>query len=473
MDELEEYLQAQAGEGALESSGQFTLDRQRALTKLAHFQLPGEHYWALKVVQAAVAGAASALRIDLGSTGSHFYWESPFGLDELENAFYDPEPSGSSALDHLRVALWSVGYANMRPFQYRPAGSRQSLVWTGDKFTRVACKPSQHAILTVSLRTRQEQQQGWFLLQGIEAVSRNADLARLLREQAYVCPVPLTLNGQRIDSIQSCPCHGPDFSRVPIGLIWGQPGEHRLGLPQNSDRAPSLEVSSPNLPLYLINPEARDAGCFGLVAGSLDRQLNRSRLIWVRDGVVVSIELLALEGSVSCAVFASANQLPADLTGFSVGAGPLRDERVRMVLEALGPSVRGLRLDISHQVASERSSLRGVGVVAIGFGSLFLAMGSVLGSVVPFVPGVAAAALGVRLFTLKGGMQESGRQLALALSDFQSGWPQVLLGRAEPARPVAARPSVQAHPSAGLASQVETVRDRQPKWRKSQRPPGN
>ena len=55
MDSLEAYLLAQSDEAVLDSSGTFTMDRLKALEKLAQFQLPGEHHWALKDVKAVVA----------------------------------------------------------------------------------------------------------------------------------------------------------------------------------------------------------------------------------------------------------------------------------------------------------------------------------------------------------------------------------------------------------------------------------
>ncbi|MCW5871526.1 MAG: hypothetical protein KIS61_30010, partial [Candidatus Eremiobacteraeota bacterium] len=61
--ELEEFLRAQVDEGAKDSSGQFTLSREKALEKLAAYQLQGGHAWVLKIVQAVVASGASQLAV--------------------------------------------------------------------------------------------------------------------------------------------------------------------------------------------------------------------------------------------------------------------------------------------------------------------------------------------------------------------------------------------------------------------------
>ena len=99
MDELEAYLVEHTDEGELDSSGEFTMDRDKALAKLSQFQLPGDHHWALKLVQAVVAGGALALEIRLTLTGSQFSFDDLWTLDELEAAFYDTDLSGLSLRD--------------------------------------------------------------------------------------------------------------------------------------------------------------------------------------------------------------------------------------------------------------------------------------------------------------------------------------------------------------------------------------
>ena len=199
MSELDRYLDSQFGEATLDSSGYFTVDRQKALEKLAQFQLPSEHHWALKVVQAAVAFGAPGLEVKLSLSTSEFLFAYGCALEELEEAFYHPEPGPSRALNHLKSALWSVGYGGLRPFQYCPANSGQSLVWTGERFQRVTCQLSSQARLTVSQRTRQQDQHSLFLLREIEAAQANRQLSLVLSQWAYTCPIPLKVDGHRRD----------------------------------------------------------------------------------------------------------------------------------------------------------------------------------------------------------------------------------------------------------------------------------
>ena len=51
--DLEAYLEAFRSDGEFDSEGFFTLDRQKAVGKIAHYLLPDEGIWILKTVQAA------------------------------------------------------------------------------------------------------------------------------------------------------------------------------------------------------------------------------------------------------------------------------------------------------------------------------------------------------------------------------------------------------------------------------------
>ena len=67
--DLADLLQSMASEGAVNSSGVFTVDVRAALPKLEKFQLPRPHFGILKVVQSAVASGATYVDTNFGSTG--------------------------------------------------------------------------------------------------------------------------------------------------------------------------------------------------------------------------------------------------------------------------------------------------------------------------------------------------------------------------------------------------------------------
>lgn len=141
--ELETYLRSQTDEGQPDSTGAFTLEGQAALEKMGRFQLPRDTAWILKIVQAAVAGECSALTVKQGLTVTSMVFEGgeDWSLEQVEQGFFDPLPASSPALNHLKSALWNVGFAARRPFQYSPRGSSQSLVWNGQTMRRLARSP--------------------------------------------------------------------------------------------------------------------------------------------------------------------------------------------------------------------------------------------------------------------------------------------------------------------------------------------
>ena len=61
--DLQAYLHDQRAEGVQDSEGSFTVAREKALTKMAHYALPGEFSWTLKIVQAANCWQAELLEI--------------------------------------------------------------------------------------------------------------------------------------------------------------------------------------------------------------------------------------------------------------------------------------------------------------------------------------------------------------------------------------------------------------------------
>jgi hypothetical protein len=131
--ELEEYLTGCLAEGDRDSSGAFTLARDKALEKLGNFSLPREDAWVLKVVQAAVASQATSLEVRQTSNEIQFSFgpARPWSLAEVEAAFVNPEPEADRGLDHLKRGLWSVSLNGMKPFKYSLPQQKTSLIWNG------------------------------------------------------------------------------------------------------------------------------------------------------------------------------------------------------------------------------------------------------------------------------------------------------------------------------------------------------
>ena len=112
LSELEKFLHSQSTEGSQQGGGSFTLAREKALLKLANFQLPFAGAWAVKLVQAAVSSEAQeSISVTLGKRVAIFSFDHAvaWDMDEIETAFFNPEPPKVRRLRHLLSALWQVG----------------------------------------------------------------------------------------------------------------------------------------------------------------------------------------------------------------------------------------------------------------------------------------------------------------------------------------------------------------------------
>ncbi len=108
--ELAEYLRSMSTEGAISSSGVFTIDVRAALPKLEKFQLPRPYFGILKVIQSAIASGATVVETSFGSTGISIHHDGyPPTPDELRDLLgyllSASQGSGGRALRDLAVGV--------------------------------------------------------------------------------------------------------------------------------------------------------------------------------------------------------------------------------------------------------------------------------------------------------------------------------------------------------------------------------
>lgn len=427
--ELEDFLQNLHARGQLDSTGEFTLSREKALDKLAAFLLPRPTAWASKVVQAVVLSGAPALAIKQTSLGTEFHFtpreDSELTLDALEAAFFNPETAVRPALDHLRQALWSVSLNGMRPFHY--ARNTQALVWTGSAFQHTTCRPVQGLRLTVSHRTVWEGQ-GLPGLRTLEAARINADTAQELAERAFVCPLPLTLDGRRLDRLQAQP-------GVPLGLVYTDaPDLPALGFPKGTLTTTKPRPGALN-PLLLLSEEPGRLAAACLIATHAEKVQHEGQNVfrgvtrqhvfhWVRHGVVVDTHFInQLEAnSVTAAVIASAEGLRSDLAGFSVAKDEVTGQRQAAVYRALRPHVKDVPFTLQ---TTGNAALRGV--IILGSGLLYSAGTVMSAGILPTLVAAGAAALGIYATRHHDADQEFVDSQRAAFELLQRAWPSTRL----------------------------------------------
>lgn len=349
--ELETFLNAHSSEGQLESAGEFTIARDKALAKLAEFQLPFEGAWAIKVLQAAVAsGVEKAIRVDLTTKEARFYFPitERWTLEAIETHFYDPEPGPDRAMNHLASALWAVGINQKRGFQLAIPGTQETLIWDGSSLNRVETKQRYDCIfLGVAHEPTGSGTLNW--VKGIaKSGSRNAGILKALSEYCYTSPVPLTVDGRRVDSLQLCPYHGWSKTSFPISMnfVSGDLPEFPISPGTFEDLRSYMEkkrdgggVEAVGNAMMKAIPTTSHASLATLVTAHME-QVRRgkhtywepahgySKCYWVQDGAVVDEEDFDTAAA-SCTVgsFVSAQGLATDLTGLHLAQSTERTSR--------------------------------------------------------------------------------------------------------------------------------------------------
>ncbi len=195
--------------GEFDSRGEFTLAPHLAARKLAEFQLAEPSLWILKVVQSAVAGGSQSLTVRQERQRTRFLLKEPrsdFSLSKLRDSLGMADPPEEAYLEHLVVALRTVGMAESRPWTISAGG--ELLSWDGEKFdyeSREMSAPDVH----LEVGFRPDQTRGRLSnLFGSVGVARDEYLQLVRR--AHVCPIPITFDGRRLD-------HGKRSRQLPRG----------------------------------------------------------------------------------------------------------------------------------------------------------------------------------------------------------------------------------------------------------------
>jgi hypothetical protein len=400
---LANFVDAEVDDGRLESQGEFTLSPEKAIAKRASFALPFEGAWAVKLVQAVVASGTDqpiAFVQDRRQTTITFQPGRRWSVREIEDSFYDPALGACSDLDHLKAALWVLTLAQQREVILGLPGDDPALVWSGERWESTASSgTTPTATLTVSHGPRSAQSS----LSERQAHSRRscAEESAALNRRCFVCPVPLLLDGRRLDALQNCPGYG--YSEIAIPLVLGfTQGD----LPEFPCPQATLDWRGPRVPKSDMLPveEALDQAALGRPTGTglafqLSYQVSkgtsgfqstyrprevRSSCHWVVDGAVIATESFDVAASpYAVGAYISAAGLATDLTGFALLESQEKARRFQLagglVAQALSQS------DTASLKATERygritGRLAG-GMVTLLGGPFLLAAGGALSAI--------------------------------------------------------------------------------------------
>jgi hypothetical protein len=327
---LEQLLQ-QHYTGQVVEGGEFTLNRERALEKIADHQLPYPDAWVLKLVQGVVLSGSPALHVNQTGivTVLEFEVYSEFA-DGFEKSFFDPAPHALPDVDSLRAGLWTVGLKQRRPFKLTT--HQHSFFWNGFEMTEWPDRADPgRCLIEISHRTL-EQGKGLPLIREIQAAELNAGLLKVLTSSVFTAPIEIRVDGLRLDGFHKCPENSFSERDLPLKMFW-LPGEPELPVPpSNRDNLYSyighqkLQVLGQE---FSAAPTCSPVSSAALVCAHVYHDSEDYRgwrtterhsfLFWVKSGVVIQKEKFSFpKGCLSVALFVSAEGLRTDFTGFGL-----------------------------------------------------------------------------------------------------------------------------------------------------------
>ncbi|MCA9776777.1 MAG: hypothetical protein KC800_08680 [Candidatus Eremiobacteraeota bacterium] len=397
VNELERFLRGQADGGRRDSEGGFSLSRSEALKKLSEFSLPFDGAWALKVIQAGVATEqCRGIQVTLSRNTQSFVFENVdrWSLDQIEKALLEPSPSEDRSVNHLVAALRGVGFNERRGFWLGLPDCEEALTWDGERIERVeANTPPLAPVLQVTCKAIDED--GGFLgLSGMLAArGRNATTGQVLATMAHTCPLPLRVDGRRIDALELNPHHGWGQQSQILALGFCDGDLPELGVPSQTgeftDTTQSIESYLKEATKELRKrPESRQYCSVAYLLSvhleeerkgkstSWEERESHSYCNWVADGVIAQTETLDTEpGLCSVGWFVSADGLETDLTNLQLRESPEKERRfahsVELVASGLGQVAS---FDFSEVARSQGSDAAKIGgsLLVLGAGGFFL-----------------------------------------------------------------------------------------------------
>ena len=178
----------------------------------------------------------------------------------------------------------------------------------------------------------------------------NAGVAKVLQDWAFAAPIPVKVDGRKINTLHACPTHREGSKKQVLVAVFLQSAEPKLSLPWKEE-----EWSPISRQIAVEN--THHIGCCALltVGSKYDASEMRefrwrrkppgSLFYWVQSGVVIQSERLPSLGvGLSWAVLLSADGLETDLTSFSLQESPKLDARKKAVMLSLLDNLKSYRL---------------------------------------------------------------------------------------------------------------------------------
>jgi hypothetical protein len=401
-DGLAQMLQAMTAEGALSSSGVFTIDVRAALPKLEKFQLPRPYFGLLKVIQSAVGSGASYVDTSFGSAGITIEHDGeppdPEQLrDLLSYLLLTETSSGDRALRDLAIGVNTslARGASWVEVSVRTAqGDWVSQRWASRHETtqsepfRSGGKARVRFVVRRTLEQAAREVLGWGHkdVSGLLRASRDVldEDARAVFDRCRNCPIPVRINGKAVPPspigrevirywspfrlVRHRTAHA-----VEISLLCNEESPHLLSPPPAS-QARHRFVLGGHFDGQSFHPDGRlnhlpgrfaaDRRCFGVLA-LRGRTRVAGELTVVKDGVDLT-RLTPGNFPPGVSVMLTAEGLALDLSQFRLVDGEQNRRRMGWASELVQECARQLLADFeglewSREELEQLHSLAGQG----------------------------------------------------------------------------------------------------------------
>lgn len=376
---LEDLLGSLGEAGRWDSRGSFTLSGRKAAGKLARSLLPDPADWILKVVQAVCQAKAPELRISQTHKATHLAFRLPYPVDmrALEASLTRAVTPAQPGLEDLCSALRVVGLGQERPWVAR-LRSEESLHWVlvDDGMVSLESSPEPdgprgqtEVLIGLAFPPGESGKVGGLVRFGAAIQNEHEALA----QRARACPVPLWLDGERLDTMRRSANLAGFEREVFLGVVSGsQPTATPIRFPDGVEESQSQKMGAnledPN-PFHLPDASQRGEGssllriAFRYNSERHPRErTNRvfrplptpSRVLLLRHGVVVGRRNLGFSEPVAVDVYLNADHERSDLSGLEVDVQPHHVEQARAELRELGEVLSLLERKLSAHICPPR-----------------------------------------------------------------------------------------------------------------------
>jgi hypothetical protein len=352
--DLKEFLDSQVCEGVVDSEGVFTVAREKALTKLANFGLPGDYAWVLKIVQAVNLWRVPRLQVRQSRVATSFFFCPARGgkfpsESAIVQALNSPVLAQDEPVHQLAMALRSLVQQARLSFvlAVREHGELGKPIFAGDDTSSLDSLTRERwthldregVRLTVSHFRGNESITGRYIPTFSRVVKRHALIASELERRCFASAVPIELDGRIVSTVFPTGRYEQDryYRPVVVGRLHAEAEQtfsvERFDVLSGRIRCQRLAICAASenqqQPWFLLRgPELHAIGELykivdAMLAGPPELRDRVHTFCWVRQGVVVDKRVLhvAEKSDLLLSVFFPADHLRTDLSGLQIQLG--------------------------------------------------------------------------------------------------------------------------------------------------------